>query len=278
MERFSSSLPLQPSALMERELGDLRLTVRSHAPYVSMPRHSHSDPYFSVILRGSYTETTRIRTREGRPSTIIFHPAGETHSFRAHADEVLCLSVSLGESWAEKVRPLAEPFKIGAAFRGGRLYQLGVRLYRELNKEDAASSIAIEGLVLEIVAEASRQVEPAGRRSVPRWLTQVRETLNREYMEPPCLDDLAKQAGVHAAHLARAFRSHFGCTVGDYVRQLRVEHARTQMSTTAAPLVEIAADAGFSDQAHFTRIFKRLTGMTPGQFRARTVQQRPTAV
>ena len=87
---------------------------------------------------------------------------------------------------------------------------------------------------------------------------------------------MARRAGVHAVHLSRAFRSHFGCTVGDYIRQLRVEHARKQMTHTSTPLVDIAADAGFSDQAHFTRIFKRLTGMTPGQYRARATQQQKT--
>lgn len=278
MERFSTTSPREPVLVLNRALGDLRLTVYSHRPLFAMPRHTHPLPYFSVILRGSYTETTRFKTREGRPSTVIFHPAGETHSFRVHAEEVLCLTVNLGEEWADRVRSLSRPFEIGAAFRGGRLYQLGTRLYRELNKEDAASSLAIEGLVLEIVADASRQIEPVGRRNTPRWLIQAREYLDIQYMDPPSLEEMARRAGVHAVHLSRAFRSHFGCTVGDYIRQLRVEHARTQMTTTATPLVEIAADAGFSDQAHFTRIFKRMTGMTPGQFRARALEQRETVV
>jgi AraC family transcriptional regulator len=272
MERFSTTSPREPILVLERELGDLQATVYSHPPLFSMPRHTHPNAYFSVILRGAYTETTRFKTREGRASTVIFHPAGETHAFRVHADELLCMTVTLGQGWAERVRPLSRPFDIGATFRGGRIYQLGTRLFRELNKEDAASSIAVEGLVLEIIADASRQIEPAGRRTTPRWLMQAREALDHEYMDPPKLDDMAKRVGVHAVHLSRAFRSHFGCTVGDYIRQLRVEHARKQMSDTSTPLVAIAADAGFSDQAHFTRIFKRMTGMTPGQYRARASQ------
>jgi AraC family transcriptional regulator len=278
MERFSTTSPKEPVLILEKKVGDLHVTVYSHGPFYSMPRHTHSDAYFSVILRGAYTETTRFKTREGRASTVIFHPAGETHGFRVHGEELMCLTVTLGKNWAERVRSLSRPFDVGATFRGGRIFQLGTRLFRELNKEDPASSIAIEGLVLEIIADASRQIEPTSRRPIPRWLSQAKESLHEEFMDPPKLEDLARRSGVHTVHLSRAFRSHFGCTVGDYIRQLRVEHARMQMATTETPLVDIAADAGFSDQAHFTRIFKRMTGMTPGQFRADAMQQRSASV
>jgi AraC family transcriptional regulator len=56
--------------------------------------------------------------------------------------------------------------------------------------------------------------------------------------------------------------------VGEYVRRVRVEFARDAVVNTDAPLVEIAYRAGFADHSHFTRTFKRLTGMTPYEFRA----------
>ena len=69
-------------------------------------------------------------------------------------------------------------------------------------------------------------------------------------------------------HLARAFRKHFGCTPGEYVRHLRIEFASRELSKSDTPLVEIALAAGFAHQSHFSRIFKRQTGMTPSAFRA----------
>jgi AraC family transcriptional regulator len=73
---------------------------------------------------------------------------------------------------------------------------------------------------------------------------------------------------VHPAHLAREFRRRRHCTIGGYVRRLRVEFACRELSSTDAPLAEIALAAGFSHQSHLTRTFKELTGMTPAKFRA----------
>jgi AraC-like DNA-binding protein len=58
--------------------------------------------------------------------------------------------------------------------------------------------------------------------------------------------------------------------MSEYVRKLRVEKARKELLTTDKPLSTIAFDAGFSDQAHFSRVFKELTGLTPGAFRRST--------
>jgi AraC family transcriptional regulator len=53
----------------------------------------------------------------------------------------------------------------------------------------------------------------------------------------------------------------------DYVRRLRVEHARRELMTTSRSLADIAHSAGFADQAHLSRVFRQLTGVTPGAFR-----------
>jgi AraC family transcriptional regulator len=59
-----------------------------------------------------------------------------------------------------------------------------------------------------------------------------------------------------------------GVSVGDYVRRLRLEWAANELATSELPLADVAIGAGFVDQSHFTRAFKRHTGVTPGRFRA----------
>jgi AraC family transcriptional regulator len=73
--------------------------------------------------------------------------------------------------------------------------------------------------------------------------------------------------GVHPVYLASEFRKHFGCTIGEYVRKLRVEFACRRISESDSPLSDIAIAAGFSHQSHFSRTFKAVTGMTPAGYR-----------
>jgi AraC family transcriptional regulator len=81
------------------------------------------------------------------------------------------------------------------------------------------------------------------------------------------LAEIAAEVGVHPVHLASTFRRYFHHTMGDYQRQLRVEFACRQLASGCASLGEIALAAGFADQSHFVRVFKRHLGITPGAYR-----------
>jgi AraC family transcriptional regulator len=72
---------------------------------------------------------------------------------------------------------------------------------------------------------------------------------------------------VHPVYLARSFRERYGVSVGEYVRRLRLDWAAAQLSATETPVATVAAEAGFADQSHFTRAFKRHMGLTPGRYR-----------
>jgi AraC family transcriptional regulator len=82
------------------------------------------------------------------------------------------------------------------------------------------------------------------------------------------LNHLAQTVGIHPVHLAREFRRFFQCTMGEYVRRLRVESACQEIIKAELPLSEIALKYGFYDQSHFTNIFKQLTGMTPAHYKS----------
>ena len=133
----------------------------------------------------------------------------------------------------------------------------------------------MEGLALEMLAEASRRPVSFSERWPPRWLRRARELLHARFTESLSLDGIAEAVGIHQSHLARVFRQQYRCTMGDYVRQLRIDFACRQLSTSDAPLVEIALAAGFADQSHFSKSFKRLMGLTPGEFQRRFQRRNP---
>jgi AraC family transcriptional regulator len=151
---------------------------------------------------------------------------------------------------------------------GAVLSALAIRLYKEFRTMDNVSALAIEGLMLEILAHMMRHsAEGAGRRP-PGWFKQAREFLHEHFDEPLTLAQVGEAVGVHPVYLARSFRHYRHCTVGEYVRRLRIEFACRELINTNLPLAEIALAAGFCAQSHFSSTFKRQTGLTPAQYRA----------
>ena len=82
------------------------------------------------------------------------------------------------------------------------------------------------------------------------------------------LMSVAAAVEVHPSHLARVFRKFYGCTLGDFLRRVRLEHAVQALSRQEKSLAEVALAAGFCDQSHLTRAFKSHLGMTPAKFRS----------
>jgi AraC family transcriptional regulator len=176
-------------------------------------------------------------------------------------------SVEIAPQWLGESPEYRAVLDQPADFQGGPLARLAFRLYREFRGPDIFSPLAVEGLMLEIAAErARRECRPPGAKS-PRWLARAEEVLRARFVAPPSLGELACEVGVHPVHLARTFRAKLGCSVGDYGRQLRVEYACQRLSSSDAPLVDIALAAGFADQSHFARTFRRFRGLTPANFR-----------
>ncbi|MCI0541309.1 MAG: AraC family transcriptional regulator [Verrucomicrobiales bacterium] len=251
-----------------RRAGFLVLSESAYAPGIRVPTHTHENPYFIFTLNGGQVESLGTRERTYLPSTLAFHPAGEAHSERVGAEGMRCLHVEFRREWLGRHAAISRFLSDGTHFQGGRLAWLARRIHREFRDMDDVGPVVIEGLVLEILADASRfrrQDSPAHR---PRWLIEARDLIRSRFAEPLSLSDVAAAVGVSPVRLARAFRTQYQCSVGELIRQIRIESACQAMLSHDQPLAEIALAVGFADQAHFARTFKRITGQTPGQFRA----------
>ncbi|HEX5831739.1 MAG TPA: AraC family transcriptional regulator, partial [Gemmatimonadaceae bacterium] len=142
------------------------------------------------------------------------------------------------------------------------------RIHDEFAARDAAAPLAIEGLLLELLAVLSRRAEARRAGAIAPWLRRAREMIHADFAGPLALADVARAVEVHPVTLARGYRQTYGETVGACIRRLRIEHAATALRDTAAPLSEIALVTGFADQAHFSNVFRRHTGLSPRQYRA----------
>lgn len=109
--------------------------------------------------------------------------------------------------------------------------------------------------------------EAAARRPVRADLSRALALAGERLAEPLRLSDLATAAGLSPFHFARTFREQTGETPGQHLMRLRTERAVTLIRETRRPLAEIAADCGFSSQAHMSRRVRMATGVAPGRLR-----------
>ncbi len=197
---------------------------------------------------------------------LVFHPPGECHA-EEHDGAVATLNVELNGSWLRRIAELSAPLDQPAEFGGDEVAASGMQILQELRRDDKDSALAIEGLTWEILAASANRRTRFGYASAPRWLRDARDLLDSHLGESTSLRIIAAEAGVHPVYFAATFRRFLGCSVGEYLRRRRFEYARRRVADLETPLTQVAAEAGFADQSHLTRTFKRLTGMSPMQYR-----------
>ncbi|HKO42993.1 MAG TPA: AraC family transcriptional regulator [Pyrinomonadaceae bacterium] len=270
---MSLNLPggLHTSAVLRKQkVGSFTLTEKVYMPKFKLPRHTHERACFSLVMQGSFEERYGTKSRICDPSTVLFMPADEEHSDYFLDNGSRCFHFEIARNWLAGVHPNSATLQHSIEFKNGIISRLIMNLYREFRLMDAFTPLAIEGLTLEMLAHVSRRRVAGRGPNPPAWLRKVVELLHSRYSETLTLLTIAKEVGIHPAHLAREFRKHHGCTVGDYILKLRMENACRSLSTSSAVLSEIALANGFADQSHFSRSFKRFTGMTPAVYRSLT--------
>ena len=249
------------------EVGRFRVTDARFPPELELPPHVHERPILAVILDGSWDEIFRARTYACGPNTVLTEPAGERHANRFQRAGARVLVVEVDPSEDDLLAPCAALLDTAGCFDSVRVATLARRVAGEIQNGDDLSGLAAEGLVLEMLATAAREEACRDRGRAPPWLGRVRDLLHERFQSPPRITEAARQAGVHPSHLAREFRTHFGKSYGEYLRSLRLDWAATRLARSDDTLAETALRAGFADQSHFTRAFRRYAGVTPGRYR-----------
>ena len=247
--------------------GAFELSESVYAAGASLEPHAHARAYLGFVVKGAHRETTKDAERHCEQTAVVFHPAGELHANRFSPAGGRIFRLEIGDEWLARLGEHEASLDRPAESHGGRLSHIASRIFDEFQARDHVSALMIEGLVMEFVTCVVRGGdEPRGGRP-PAWLRAAVDYLHARPLGPIQLDDVALAAGVHPAHLSRVFRTHYRCSVGQYVRRMRVDLAARELAGSQRPIAEIAAETGFADQSHFSRVFARLTGLTPARYR-----------
>ena len=136
-------------------------------------------------------------------------------------------------------------------------------VHQELRRFDGVSALSIESLILELLAQSTRDRYFKTPSGPPHWLRHAKDFCHDNFAQPISLFDVAETIGMNPTYLARIFRKYYRLSVGQYIRQLRLEHAIQELDQTDKSIIDIALSAGFFDQSHFTNAFKHHMGITP---------------
>lgn len=242
------------------DTGTLRARLRWYAPGLRMARHAHERHQLSLLLVGTLGEDgPREEMRLDVPAVGI-KPAGSPHTNDYGPAGALILTVEvdpaldLGQTlrlparWQWRTRPSAALLACGRALLRDMRHGLG---------GDG------EGRLWELVACMDDSDGPPPGRP-PDWVARSRARLHEEATP---LAELAHDEGLHPVYFARGFLRWTGWRPSAYRAHARVQRALAAIAGSA-PLADVALQAGFADQAHFTRAVRHFCGLSPTQLRA----------
>jgi len=228
-------------------------------------RHAHEETTISIVLSGSLVERVAQTEEVARPLSVVVKPSGTEHEDRFGPGGARILQIRLASALAARLRDWQSPVDHWRWMHGGPGFVPFLHVLR-LVRHHGTGGHTIPDAVTEVIAALSSNPSKPNR-TAPRWLELVREQINDSHTRTPRVQALAHAAHVHPVHLAREFRRYFGVSVTEYMQRRRVQHAAALLGDTRTSASSVSYDAGYTDQSHFCRIFKRETGLTPVAFR-----------
>jgi len=236
-------------------------------------RHSHESYSFGVTETGAQAFTCRHGRHVSGPGMVMTFNPDDPHDGHAAGDGGF--TYRMVHVWPEFFASLTGASRLLPLFRSPvlddpvtarslrRLHLALTGPASELERYERLTTTA--GLLVRHASARVRPPDPAG--SDARVAARIRELIHDRYAaEDLTAGDLAAAAGCSRYAAYRAFRRVYGLAPSDYQRQLRVRAARRLLARDVPPSVA-AAEAGFADQAHLTRWFRRYYGVTPGAYR-----------
>jgi AraC family transcriptional regulator len=246
------------------QAGDFYITHKSYTHDFEQSWHEHPEGSIDFILDGGGLGTYGGREIRSAAGMVEFFREGVRHRFRSDVTGIRSMHVVLP---GEMLSGIAGLRHIGVEeMSHTRAIGLASRLLGELTRRDRSSCLEIESLSHELLDEVVGVVSTVDRRA--GWIGAVRDVLHSVTDRGVTLGELSGVAGVSKGHLAREFRGAMGVSVGEYHRRVRIERAARELAQGDESIARIGFGCGFVDQAHFTRVFGELYGVTPGVFRA----------
>ena len=253
-----------------------RVTTRHVAAGRAWTHRVDEGTAIHVVLSGSAGEYTAGATVLLPRASLAIRPAHEsTPEFRAGPSGVTVVTVDYSQKALQRLTPCDKALARHATFKGRSSVELAWRILGELHAPDALTPATLRIFADGIAIGCSRYLLRSDHADAPPVAAAALRILEKEFRRPPTLGRLAQRVGCTPAHLARTFRKSYGFTVRGWIEARRVEEGKRRLSSSRDSIGSIAEQLGFADQAHFARAFRRVTSVSPRQFRGAAAEINP---
>lgn len=241
--------------------GEAQLT--RYRPGALMDWHVDRVARITIILAGSVTEWTVAGAEHGAIGSVVAKPADAEHRDLVGPEGLVTFSIVARDVRWRNAGELPYCWPQACEIRASLIRACrALTLAPATGKRRAANELRNLTCALRtrLLASALRRRGPH-----PPWIHRIDGRLRLEG-EPVSVTELAASIGVHPIYLARAYRAARGHSIRDGRQTARAERAAMLLGGAAGAISAVAAQAGFSDQSHLCRCFKRHFGVTPSEF------------
>ncbi len=222
--------------------------------------HAHANDHISLLLKGGTVIKSANREQVGTSGDVIFFHSDEAHQNSHTPVGSKNLNIEFEDEFLKTFDLQISGLKRSLTTINSKFILL--KIFKELQSSDSLSPDSITLLVLSLFG--NHQLTKTSY--VPGWIATAREYLHDNSTRHISLVELSHLTGAHPVTISKYFPKHFSCTLGEYMRHLKAEKALKLLQNREVSLSNVAYECGFSDQSHFIRTFKNLTGILPGEY------------
>ena len=233
-----------------------------------MPAHKDQLLKFSLILSGTVQEQCGRRDVYAGPMSVVIKPPDATHTNTFGPKGTRIVSVLIPPNVRDPAGNYPFSLHNYQWFHQGPVSQFAWKIWARLKDiPTPANHELIQEDLWSLIDHLQDSHKFSSSPAPPNWLLQIKERLREEYDQGIRVEHLAHELRMHRVHLTRMFRRYFGCSISEYVQEIRTQQAAIQLAASEDSMAQIAYDNGFSDQSHLCRTFKRRMGLSPGAYR-----------
>lgn len=224
--------------------------------------HSHNNAHITLFLKGGTSEKRKNSNIDVGPGSLLFYHSDELHlnhktlfpskNINLEIEENVLKELQINEAIIEKSVQNTTLTKF-----------LILKIFKESLVADSFSSDTINMLFSQL-SNSNSHLDKFEKS--PFWVKSLNELLNDCWNENPNLHDLAQVLNLNPITISKHFPKYFGCTLGEYMRRIKINRSLSLIESKESNLTEISFQCGFADQSHFIRTFKNQTGFLPKQF------------